>query len=97
MPTYITLARWTDKGIAAVKESPKRLNAVKKLLREQGGRLRAFYLVTGTYDLVVVMELPDDSTMARVALLIGTQGNVRTETLRAYTEDEYRKIIASLP
>ena len=56
-----------------------------------------FYLVAGQYDMVVVSECPDDETAARVMLAIGSAGNVRTETLRAFTEDEYRKIIAGLP
>ncbi len=56
-----------------------------------------YYLVIGQYDAVVVAEAPDDETVAKLALAIGSEGNVRTETLRAYTEDEYRKIIAALP
>lgn len=97
MPTYVSLVRLTDKGIANAKDSPKRLNAVKKLLRDQGGKLRAVYLVTGAYDFVTVMEVPDDETMARIAIMIGSLGNVRTESMRAFTEEEYRKIIGSLP
>ena len=97
MPTYITLGRWTERGIASVKDSPKRLDAFKKALGAAGGKVIAFYLVTGSHDFLVVVEAPDDQTMARVSLGVGAQGNVRTETLKAFTEDEYRKIIGSLP
>jgi len=62
-----------------------------------GAELKAFYLVNGQYDAVVVAEAPDDETATKVALAISTLGNVRTETLRAYTESEYREIIAALP
>jgi uncharacterized protein with GYD domain len=58
--------------------------------------LRAFYLTTGRYDNVTISEAPDDMAAAKVALSVGSAGNVSTETLRAFTEDEYRQIVASL-
>ena len=97
MPTYVTLLRWTEKGIEKVKESPKRLDAAKKTIKEMGGHFKAVYLVVGPYDLVTVVEAPDDETMTKINLALGSRGAVRTETLRAFTEDEYRKIIAALP
>ena len=97
MPTYISLVRWTQKGIENIKASPRRLDAAKKAFQAAGGELKEFYLVTGQYDMVVVAEFPDDETQAKVILATGSLGNVRTETLRAFTEDEYRKIIADLP
>lgn len=62
-----------------------------------GTEIKAFYLVMGQYDAVVVSEAPDDETAAKLALAIGSLGNIRTETLRAFAEDEFRKIIAALP
>lgn len=97
MPTYVTLFRWTQKGIENVKDSPARLDAAKKSFAAAGGRLVAFYLTTGQYDAVAIGEFPDDETMAKAALSGGSQGFIRSETLRAFTEDEYRRIIASLP
>ncbi len=97
MATYIILVRWTEKGIENVKDSPNRLDAAKKVFQAAGAELKEFYLVQGRYDIVVVSEAPDDETASRVALAIGSRGAVRTETLRAFTEDEYRKIIAALP
>jgi uncharacterized protein with GYD domain len=97
MPTYITLIRWTQKGIENVKESPARLDAAKKAFQAVGGEVKDFYLVTGQYDMVMVSEVPDHETGVKLALAIGSAGAVRTETLNAYTEDEYRQIIASLP
>ena len=97
MPTYITLFRWTQKGIENVKDSPARLDAVKKAIAAAGGRPIAFYLTMGQYDAVGISELPNDEAMAKLALAGGSQGYVRSETLKAFTEDEYRKIIASLP
>ena len=97
MPTYITLINWTEEGIENVKESPARLDAAKKAFQAAGAELKEFYLVMGRYDMVVVAEAPDDETVATLVLAIGSGGAIRTETLRAFTEDEYRKIIAALP
>ena len=97
MPTYITLARWTQKGIEHVKESPARLDTFKQAVKSAGGEVKAFYMVTGQYDMVVVTEAPNDDAMAKVALATASRGSLKTETLRAFTEDEYRKIISSLP
>ncbi len=97
MPTYITLGRWTQQGIEKVKESPDRLDAFKNLVKSAGGEVKAFYLVTGQYDIVVVTEAPNDEAVAKVALANASKGSVKSETLRAFTEDEYRKIIAALP
>ena len=96
MPTYISLIRYTQKGAENMKESPARLDAAKELYKSMGAELKAFYLTMGQYDAVVVSEAPDDETVAKVALTIGSIGAIRTETLRAYTEDEYRNIIAAL-
>ena len=62
-----------------------------------GGKLNDFDLVTGQYDMVAILEAPDDETLARVALAIGSQGSTRTETMRAFSESEYRRITAALP
>jgi uncharacterized protein with GYD domain len=97
MVTYIILTNWTQKGIENVKESPNRLDAAKKAFQAAGGELKEFYLVMGKYDMVIVGEAPDDEAAAKLALTISSGGAVRTETLRAFTEDEYRKIIAALP
>ncbi len=96
MPTYISLLRYTQKGIQNIKESPNRLEAAKKAFRDAGAELKEFYLVMGQYDAVSISEAPDDETLARVLLALGSQGNVQTETLRAFPEAEYRKIVSGL-
>lgn len=97
MPTYISLLRLTQQGIEKIKESPARLDAAKKAFKSLGAELKEFYLVTGAYDIVIISEAPNDEVVAKLALSIGAQGSVRTETLRAFKEDEYRKIISALP
>ena len=97
MATYITLVNYTQEGIEKIKESPNRLDAAKKAFQAMGAEMKAFYLVMGRYDILLISEAPDDETIAKVALVLGGVGAVRTETFRAFTEKEYRDIIASLP
>jgi uncharacterized protein with GYD domain len=97
MATYVTLSNWTQQGIEKVKDSPARLDAFKDALKKVGGQLKGFYLVMGRYDMVAIWEVPDDQAAARLMLEAGARGSLRTETLRAYPEDEYRKILSSLP
>jgi uncharacterized protein with GYD domain len=97
MPTYLILFRYTPKGFENIKDHPKRLDAVSKGIAAAGGKLVGFYLTMGQYDLVALCEFPDDETVAKALLAAASQGYVRSETMRAFTEDEYRQIVASLP
>ena len=94
MPTYISLIKYTHQGITSIKEGPNRLDANKELLNRYGSELKAFYLTVGQYDIVTISEAPEDAAAAKVAL---TVGSVTAETLRAFTADEYREIVAALP
>ena len=97
MPTYIVLLNYTQQGIQKIKESPARLDAARKAFKAMGAELKQWYLVMGRYDAVVIAEAPNDETVAKLALTVGSLGAIQTETLRAFPEDEYRKIIAALP
>jgi uncharacterized protein with GYD domain len=97
MATYSTLAHFTEKGIGNIKESPARFDAAKQAFQAMGAELKEFYLVMGKCDMIIIAEAPDDETVAKLALAIGSGGTIRTETFRAFAEDEYRKIIAALP
>jgi uncharacterized protein with GYD domain len=97
MPTYIALLRWTPQGIQNVKQSPSRLDAARKVFESGGLKMKDFYMVTGQYDMISVVEAPDDIALAKAILALGSQGSIRTETCRAFTEDEYRQIVGALP
>lgn len=97
MPMYVTLIRYTEQGIKTFKDLPSRLEETRKAGEAAGAKLVAFYLTMGQYDAVVVSEAPDDETVATLALAAGGRGNVRTETLRAFTEDEAKKLAAAVP
>ena len=90
------LFNWTEQGIRTVREAGPRLDTLKQTLRALGGNVESFYLTMGPYDTVAVVTLPDDATMAKLALSLGSVGNVRTLTMRAFPEPEYRGILASL-
>ena len=96
MPTYVVLANWTDQGIRTVKKSPQRLDATRKAIEAAGGKLLGFYLTMGRYDEVLIVEGPSDEVAAAVALSAGSEGNVRTETMKAFTENQYREIISKV-
>jgi uncharacterized protein with GYD domain len=96
MSTYISLLRYTQKGMEHIKESPSRLDVARKAFEDLGAKLKEFYLVCGRYDAIVISEAADDAIVAKASLSLGRQGNVRTETFRAFNEGEFRKIIAEL-
>jgi uncharacterized protein with GYD domain len=97
MPIYVTLLQFTQQGIEKIKDSPARLDRAKAAIKASGGEMKAFYLTMGRYDALVISEAPSDEAYATTILAIGAAGAVRTETLRAFTEEEYRKIIAAVP
>jgi uncharacterized protein with GYD domain len=96
MPTYIALLKWTGQGITNVKDSPSRLDAGRKQFKKFGVKIKDTYLTMGRYDLVCVIDAPDDESCATAMLSLGSQGNVQTETLKAFSEADYRKIIGSI-
>jgi uncharacterized protein with GYD domain len=97
MATYVSLVRFTDQGIRNIKEAAERIAAAEKLFAQAGARMNEIYLTMGRYDYVVVMEAPDDEAATKAALAVSSLGNVRTETLRAYTRPEIGKIMGGLP
>ncbi len=97
MSTHFILFNWTEQGIKAVKASPKRLRAAKRLAKDCGLKFRDFHMTMGRYDAIASIEAPNDEAVARFVLALGSAGNVRTTTLKGFTEQEYREIIGSLP
>ncbi len=96
MATYITLLNYTEQGIKNMKGVPERARAARQTLEAMGGRLHGYRLTLGEYDAVVTVEAPDDEAYATFALDIAAQGNVRTTTLKAFSEEESFRIFGSL-
>jgi uncharacterized protein with GYD domain len=97
MPTYMIMSKWTSQGIQNLKQSANRLDAARKAYESAGIKLSHFWMVTGQYDMIAILEAPDDVAVAKAILTSASQGSFTTETSRAFTEDEYRKIIGGLP
>ena len=97
MPTYIGLYRLTDQGIKAIKDAPGRMEAAIKGAEKIGGKVISVYAVTGKYDYVTIGEFPSDEVAMTYALALGSLGNVRTTTLRAYTKEEFAAMVKKLP
>ena len=97
MPSYILLARFTQQGVERIKDGPARIEAARKTLESLGGKLQSIYLTMGRYDSVAIIDAPNDEAAAKFSIAVGSQGNVKIESLRAFTEQEYAKIVTSLP
>jgi uncharacterized protein with GYD domain len=97
MPTYIAMLKWTPQGLQNIKQSPSRLDAARKGFEAAGVRMKDFYMVTGQYDMIAVVDAPDDVALAKAILGSTSQGSITSETCRAFTEEEYRQIVKGLP
>jgi uncharacterized protein with GYD domain len=97
MPLFIVSINWTDQGIRAVKDAPKRSEAAKALAKKVGIDIKQIYLTSGDSDLVAIIDSPSGDNVAKFAMAIGSQGNIRTKTARAWTEAEFTKLISELP
>jgi uncharacterized protein with GYD domain len=96
MATFITLLNFTDQGIRSVKDSPDRYEAFKAMAEKLGVTVKSIYYTVGQYDLVVVVEGSDEAATAAL-LKTGSLGNVRSQTLRAFSMEDMRKIIGLMP
>lgn len=96
MPTYVSLINWTDQGIRTVKETLDRADKFEELAQKHGASLEQVYWTVGPYDIVAIIEAPDDESATAVLLESSTLGNIRTTTLRAYDRDQMSGIIQRL-
>jgi uncharacterized protein with GYD domain len=96
MGIYISLVNWTDQGIKNVKDSPGRLDGARSLAKKYGCEMKDFFMTIGAYDMVVMLEAPDDESAAKFSLALASTGSIRTTTMKAFSEDAYRKIVAAV-
>lgn len=97
MPTFLLSLNWTDQGIRSVKDSPKRAQAARDLAKKVGVEIKEVYLTSGASDLLLIIDAPNGDNVTKFALALGSQGNVRTTTSRAWRETELQKLISELP
>ena len=97
MATYFALCNWTDQGVRNVKDTTQRAEAAEAAARKVGVTMKSLMWTLGSYDMVVQLEAPDDAAVTAFGLAVGMQGNIRTQTLRAFTRDEMKAILGKLP
>jgi uncharacterized protein with GYD domain len=96
MPTYIMLGQFTDQGIRNVKDTTKRAEALKEMAKKVGATVKEVYWTLGAYDIASVVEAPDDMSATALFLSVGALGNVRTQTLRAYSPEEMGRVLGKM-
>jgi uncharacterized protein with GYD domain len=94
LPSYVTLINWTDQGVKNFKDTVDRYEAAQDAMGKAGVSFREIFWTVGPYDLVGILDAPDDETATAALLTVGGQGNIRTTTLRAFTADEMKGVIA---
>ena len=97
MAVFIMTINWTEQGIRSVKNAPKRSQAAKALGKKMGVTIKQLYLTSGDSDLLAIVETDSGDNVAKFAMALGMQGNVRTRTVRAWPEAEFTKLIGTLP
>ena len=97
MPAFITLFKYTPQGLATIKESPDRINKSRALVEQLGGRIIGIWLTMGEYDLVAVSEAPNAEVAAQVAMMVCKTGTVTSQTMQAFSEEEFASIVARMP
>ena len=97
MPTFMLSLNWTDQGIKGIKDAPKRVQAGRDLAKKVGVEIKHLYLTAGGSDLVLFVDAPNGDNIAKFALALGSAGNVHTRMSRAWTEEEYFKLVSELP
>ena len=95
MAHYVVLFHFTHHGIDHLKQSPDRIDAIKAAAAKHKVKIKEFFALMGRYDSMFILDAPNDEAVARLSLTIGAEGNVRTETLRAFNEEEFRKLVAA--
>jgi len=95
MPHYVSFLKWTEQGIKSVKDSPRRAEAARKLAEQMGGKIWIWYTM-GKYDLVAISEFPDDAAANKYFLTVGSWGNVRTTSMKAWSEQDFAKLIGEM-
>jgi len=97
MPMFILSLNWTDQGIRNVKDAPKRAQAARDLANKVGVDIKQIYLTSGESDLLAIVDAQTGDNVAKFAMALGSQGNVRSRTARAWTESEFQKLLSELP
>ena len=95
MPVFVVLGNWTDEGFKNAIDAPGRIKETHKAVAAAGGKMQLYYTL-GEYDFIMVVDVPDDKAIVKTLVWLGSKGNVRTKTLKAWTEDEAAAVLAEM-
>jgi uncharacterized protein with GYD domain len=94
LPVFVVLGNWTDQGMRNITEAPKRAKLANDMVEKARGKMQTFYTL-GKYDFVAIIELPKDEDIMAILLCLGSMGNIRTTTMKAWTESEAAKMLSA--
>jgi uncharacterized protein with GYD domain len=94
LPNFVVVGNWTDEGIKKVKDAPGRIKQTHSMIEKAGGKMRLYY-TAGKYDFVMTIEIPNEDDLLAILLCIGSMGNIRTTTMKAWTEADGAKILTA--
>ncbi len=93
MPVYVTLYKFTEQGIRNMKDSPKRVEKLKEEFKKAGANIKEFYALMGQYDTMIIAEAPNEEVITKLNLMIDATGNVTSQTMRAFSENDWKKMV----
>ena len=94
LPSFVVLGNWTQEGIKNVQAAPERIKTTHDMVEKAKGKMQLFYTL-GNYDFVMIVEVPSDEAIMAILLCLGSMGNLRTTTMKAWTESEGAKILSA--
>ncbi len=93
MPVYVSLYKFTEQGVRNIKDSPKRVEKIKEEFKKAGANIKEFYALMGQYDTMIIAEAPNEEVITKLNLMIDAAGNVTSQTMRAFSENDWKKMV----
>ena len=94
LPSFVVLGNWTEQGIRKVQDAPNRIKETHRMVEKSGGKMQLFYTL-GKFDFMMIVEVPNDDAIMAILMCLSSMGNVRTTTMKAWTEEEGAKILTA--
>jgi uncharacterized protein with GYD domain len=93
MPVYVTLYKFTEQGVRNLKDSPRRVEKIKEEFKRAGAQVKEFYALMGQFDTMIIAEAPNEEVITKLNLMIDAAGNVTSQTMRAFSENDWKKMV----
>ncbi|MHB8173802.1 MAG: GYD domain-containing protein [Nitrospirota bacterium] len=93
MPVYVTLYKFTEQGVRNLKDHPRRVERIREEFKKAGAQIKEFYAIMGQFDTMIIAEAPNEEVITKLNLMIDATGNVKSQTMRAFSENEWKKMV----